>query len=79
MIRRKHPPRAVSGQIEYWIRLGQAVESVAGFDVGRVRAALHGQLDIRLLSHNELMAFEESLGNALATPSAKSTQDMKAL
>ncbi|TKR56994.1 hypothetical protein D7I39_01470 [Allopusillimonas ginsengisoli] len=31
------------------------------------------------LSSNELMTFEESLGNALATPSAKSTQDMKAL
>jgi len=71
--------RTISGQIEYWVRLGQAVESVPGFDVDRVRAALNGQLDVRLLSHNELMAFEESLGNALATPSAKSIQDMKAL
>ncbi|WP_425330954.1 TA system antitoxin ParD family protein [Allopusillimonas ginsengisoli] len=31
--------RAVSGQIECWIRLNQAVESVAGFDIGRVRTA----------------------------------------
>ncbi|WP_143161151.1 hypothetical protein [Pollutimonas bauzanensis] len=65
--------------MEYWVRLRQPVESVPGFDIDRVRAALNGQLDVRLLSRNELMAFEESLGNALATPSAKSTQDMKTL
>lgn len=71
--------RTISGQIEYWVRLGQAVESVPGFDIDRVRAALNGQLDVQLLSRNELMAFEESLGNAMAAPSTKSIQDMKAL
>src|SRR3546814_17268883 len=67
--------RTISGQIEYWVRLDQAVESVPGFDMRRVRSALDGQFDAQMLSHNEKVAFEESLGNALATPSTKSTQD----
>ncbi len=71
--------RTVGGQIEYWVRLGQAVEAVPGFDMQRVRAALNGRLDAELLSHDERLAFEESLGEALDTPSAKSVQSMNKL
>jgi hypothetical protein len=44
-----------------------------------VRAALDGQLDAQLLTQSERLAFEENLGSVLASPSAKSIQNMKAL
>jgi hypothetical protein len=71
--------RTLSGQIEYWVRLGQAVEAVPGFDMRRVRAALGGQLDAQLLSRDERLVFEENLGEVLAAPSASAAVAMREL
>lgn len=71
--------RTISGQIEYWVRLGQAVEAVPGFDMQRVRAALAGQFDAELLSPDEKQVFEDHLGESFASPSAKSTTFMREL
>jgi len=46
------------------------------FDQQRVKAALNGQLDAQRLSRSERSAFDDSLGSALAIPSAKSVQEM---
>lgn len=71
--------RTISGQIEYWVRLGRAVESLPGFDLRRVRAALDGQFDAGMLSLDEKQIFEDRLGEAFVTPSAKSIAFMQAL
>jgi len=38
--------RSVGAQVEYWARLGRAVETMPGFTVERARAALTGQLKL---------------------------------
>lgn len=49
------------------------------FDQRRVKAALNGQLDAQCLSRSERSAFDDSLGSALAIPSAKSVKEMTAV
>jgi hypothetical protein len=41
--------RSVGGQVEYWAKLGRAIENIQGFDVERVREALNGRLRIESL------------------------------
>ncbi|MBS0174284.1 MAG: hypothetical protein JSR64_09645 [Nitrospira sp.] len=62
--------RTISGQVEHWARLGQAIEAAPGFDLTRVRAALDGRFNADLLSPDERDIFEDLLGEALATPDA---------
>ena len=35
--------RSIGGQVEHWARIGQALESVPGYSVDRIRAALEGR------------------------------------
>lgn len=62
--------RTISGQLEHWARLGQAIEAAPGFDLTRIRAALDGRFDPDTLSPDEMEIYEDLLGEALATPDA---------
>ena len=66
--------RTVSGQVDYWARLGRAVEHSPAFDRNRVKAALAGQLDADTLSAEETEVYFAELGEAMETietPSGK--------
>jgi hypothetical protein len=66
--------RSIGGQIEYWVRLGKAVEQVPGYTMERVQAALEGRFDAAQLSEEEQGYFDEMYGFALAniqTPGEK--------
>ncbi|MDR1462619.1 MAG: ParD-like family protein [Azoarcus sp.] len=60
--------RTLSGQLEHWVKLGQAVESAPGFTTERMRAALAGQLDADELNADEREVYEDSAGEALSRP-----------
>lgn len=66
--------RTISGQVEHWARLGQAIEAAPGFDLTRVRAALDGRFNADLLSPEELEYFEDLMAQSFLSPSAKSLQ-----
>ena len=57
--------RSVAGQLEYWARIGRAVERLP-LARKHVEAAAHGTLDAAALSEQDMAFFEEAL--ALATP-----------
>jgi hypothetical protein len=60
--------RSLSGQIEYWARLGRAIEQVQGFSVARIRAVLEGQLDLDDLTAAEQGAAFDQLGSLFDNP-----------
>lgn len=62
--------RTISGQLEHWARLGQAIEAAPGFDLARIRAVLDGRFNADMLSPEEMEIYEDLLGEALATPDA---------
>lgn len=41
--------RSVSAQVEYWAKLGRAIENTPGFSLERVRQAMDGQLRVEAL------------------------------
>lgn len=57
--------RSIGGQIEYWARLGRAVEQVPGYTMDRIQAALEGRFDAAQLSEEERVYFDEMYGWAL--------------
>jgi hypothetical protein len=57
--------RSIGGQIEYWARLGRAVEQIPGYTMDRVQAALEGRFDAAQLSDEERVYFDEMYGWAL--------------
>lgn len=63
--------RSVGGQIEYWARLGRAVEGSAFFSHDRIRAALAGEMTVEHLTAPERAAFFDRLGDALAAPTPR--------
>lgn len=62
--------RTISGQLEHWARLGQAIEAAPGFDMTRIRAALDGRFSADMLSPDEMEIYEDLLIEALSTPDA---------
>ncbi len=56
--------RSVGAQVEYWARLGRAVENTPGFGIDRVRQALEGQLKLEDLSEAEQGEVFAQLGTA---------------
>jgi len=60
--------RSISGQVEHWARLGQALEAAPGFTLDRVRAALEGKFDPADLSEDEWTIFDDMAFNSLAQP-----------
>jgi hypothetical protein len=62
--------RTISGQLEHWARLGQAIETAPGFDMTRIRAALDGRFNADMLSPDEMAIYEDLLSEALTTPDA---------
>ena len=59
--------RSVSSQVDYWARLGRAVEHSPAFDRNRVNAALAGKLGAEELSDEETEVFLDQLGEAMET------------
>ena len=57
--------RSVSGQVEHWARLGQAIEAAPGFTLDRVRAALAGKFHVDALTAEERVYFDDLLSDAL--------------
>lgn len=60
--------RSISGQLEHWARMGQAIEQSTGFTLSRARAALAGEFDPADLSAEERTYFYDMLDDKLATP-----------
>lgn len=66
--------RSLGGQVEYWARLGRALEASPAFSVAHVNAVLNGTMKIEELNALERAAFLEKLPDAFLEPSA----DLKA-
>jgi hypothetical protein len=64
---------------EHRTPLGEAIKAAPGFDMTRIRAALDGRFNADMLSPDEREIYEDLLGEALTTPSAKSVEFMKRL
>lgn len=62
--------RSISGQIEHWARLGQAIETAPGFTLTHIRAVLEGRFSPSDLSDNEQTVFFSILNEYCATPTA---------
>lgn len=63
--------RSVGAQVEYWARLGRAVENTPGFGIDKVRQALDGQLKLEDLSVAEQDAVMDAFGAQFGAPSAE--------
>ena len=71
--------RSISGQVEHWARLGQALEAAPGFSIERVQAALEGRLDAADLTEDEWRLFDDLHFEALAVPTEAERQAYAAL
>ena len=62
--------RSLASQVEYWAKLGLAIESSDGFSLERVREALEGRLKIEALppAGEERSAFLARFGHVFDTP-----------
>lgn len=65
--------RSIGGQVEHWARIGQALESVPGYSVERVRAARQGRFDAAALCEDELRIMDDLL---FSEPSGSQRQAM---
>ena len=63
--------RSVGAQVEYWARLGRAIENTPGFGIDRVRQALDGRLKLENLSAEEQDVVLDQLGDQFDDPSAE--------
>lgn len=63
--------RSVGAQVEYWARLGRAVENTPGFGIHKVRQALDGRLTLDGLSRSEQDQALDALAAEFETPSAE--------
>ena len=63
--------RSVGAQVEYWARLGRAVENTPGFGIDKVRQALDGQLKLEDLSVAEQDAVMDAFGAQFDNPGAE--------
>lgn len=63
--------RSVGAQVEYWAKLGRALENAPGFGMDGVRKALHGGLKLEDLTAPEQDAVFEYLSAELDAPSAR--------
>jgi len=63
--------RSVGAQVEYWARLGRAVENTPGFGIDKVRQALEGNLKLEDLSEAEQDAVMDAFGAEFDNPSTE--------
>lgn len=63
--------RSVGAQVEYWAKLGRAVENAPGFGIDRVRQALDGRLKLENLSAEEQDAVLDQVGDHFDNPPAE--------
>ena len=62
--------RSVGAQVEYWARLGRAVENTPGFGIEKVRQALDGQLKLEAGTAAEQDQAFEAMSAEFDAPSA---------
>jgi hypothetical protein len=60
--------RSVGAQLEYWARLGRAIENSPAFSREKVRKALEGTLTVDDLGEVDRRAVFAGLGDAFAQP-----------
>jgi hypothetical protein len=60
--------RSISGQVEHWARIGQAIEAAPGFTLDRVHAALEGRMSAADLTEDEWRIFDDLQWEASAEP-----------
>jgi hypothetical protein len=60
--------RSISGQLEHWAKIGQAIENMNGFTIRRARDALNGLFDPAELNVEERRYYYDLLDDKLATP-----------
>lgn len=60
--------RSMGNQVEYWARIGRAVERSGRFSYDKIKAALMGRLAIDELNEWEKPVFDEEHENALRAP-----------
>jgi hypothetical protein len=63
--------RSVGAQVEYWARLGRAVENTPGFGIDKVRQALEGNLKLEDLSEAQQDVVMDAFGAEFDNPSAE--------
>jgi hypothetical protein len=61
--------RSLGAQVEYWARLGRAIEQAPGFSVQKARDALEGRLKLDGLGAAEQDVVLEEFGAAFDEPS----------
>ena len=66
--------RSIDSQIEYWARIGRAVERSGHFDYNKIKEALLGRLEIDALNEWEKPVFDEEHDAAMRTPAAAEAQ-----
>ena len=72
--------RSLGAQVEYWAKLGRAIEHTPGFDVERVREAFDGRLRIENLpTEDGRVPFLMRLSAAFDNPDASIRDSYKAL
>ena len=62
--------RSTGGQIEYWARLGRALEASPAFSAADVNAVLAGRMTIEQLNAFEQAAFVERIPETFHNPTA---------
>lgn len=60
--------RSVGSQIEYWAKLGRAIENTPGFNIERIRSTLSGRPYLDGQTASEQAATLESLSAAFDAP-----------
>lgn len=71
--------RSLGAQVEYWARLGRAMERAPGFSVSRAREALAGRLQLDGVSAAEQDAALDQLGVELDEPQGQTRDHFAAL
>jgi len=61
--------RSIGAQIEFWARIGRAIERSTGFDYDRVKTALKAELPLDELTEQEHVVFDEMFFASLLKPS----------
>jgi len=62
--------RSLGAQVEYWARLGRAIEQSPGFSIHRVRATLSGRMKLEDLPADEQDAVFDGLAAEFENPPA---------
>ncbi|MDR1425064.1 MAG: ParD-like family protein [Azoarcus sp.] len=66
--------RTLSGQLEHWAKLGQALERAPGFTTERMRATLEGRMDLDTLPAAERKIYKDIASKCRETSAVRRTK-----